>query len=231
METKLVQELISCKESLVFFLPLATRPKTLPKFQHPNIKKFWHTGIIHKGKVFETFNFGGNSVGDLAARGEELVGQRAVFIRAPLILEGKLKSEIKSGTSCDEFVLRVIGVSERKGDDKGNMFPDDVFTLLSLEKFDIMPFPASYKQALLRGSKNMTLRTRSELGKYKEGMIYEAVTYSGKSLGVKVIIKEIIPTILKYLEEKGIPGRSVEALKKKGYGAGSRVDIVKFDTV
>ena len=42
----------------------------------------------------------------------------------------KLKSELKSGTSCDEFVLRVTGKSKTKGDDKGKHTPEDVYNIL-----------------------------------------------------------------------------------------------------
>ncbi len=117
-------------KSFVFFLPVETRPKSLPKFSHPRIIKFWHTGIVHKGFVYETFHREKYSKRSLDKRANDLIEQKAVFILINKIIEDKLVSELKSGTSCDEYVLRCLGLSNRSNKDKGQKFPDDVYKLL-----------------------------------------------------------------------------------------------------
>jgi len=124
-----ITELIAFPNDLVFFLPKTTRPRNLPRVEHPRIKRFWHTGVVFQGKVYETFNFEKFSIGELPFRGKELLSQRAVFCEVH-ILDERLENELKSGTSCDEFVLRVPGHSQRTGNDKGDQCPDDVYKLI-----------------------------------------------------------------------------------------------------
>ena len=76
-------------------------------------------------------------------RRAELEEQGAVFFNA-LIQPEKLSSELKSGTSCEQFVLRVLGLSELTGGDKGSLWPDDVYKMLKegskiMQKFNHGP--------------------------------------------------------------------------------------------
>lgn len=113
--------------AIVFFLPLSTRGNLNPL--DPNkFKRFWHTGIIYNGKVYETFSNLRYALGN-QKRIDELKELNAIFIESHIIVS-KLNSELKSGTSCDEFVLRVLGLSDKVGDNKGELYPDDVYDLL-----------------------------------------------------------------------------------------------------
>jgi len=131
---KAVGEALSMRKlaAEAFFLPTKTRPSSLPPLKR-DIGKYWHTGIVHDDKVYETFNQGRHRVASLAKRGPELIAQGAEFLPAqvdPL----RLRKEIRSGTSCDEFVLRVTGHSNRSGADKGKKYPDDVHQALAMRK-------------------------------------------------------------------------------------------------
>ncbi len=125
-----VSDLEKYSDGLVFFLPLETRPKNIFSLSHPNIKKYWHTGIIYHGSVYETFDYGKFAISKIIDRGLELLEQKAVFVLVPSIDEEKLQNELKSGTSCDEYVLRCTNMSDKKGTDKGDKYPDDVYKLL-----------------------------------------------------------------------------------------------------
>ena len=109
----------------VFFLP-----KTKDKIM---IGNYWHTGIIYNGNVYETFNHGHNAITSSAKRLPELKKENAVFLDTKIYPE-KLEREIKSGTSCEQFVLRVIGMSVLKGDDKGHLQPGEVYTMIKNRK-------------------------------------------------------------------------------------------------
>ena len=111
----------------VFFLPKATRPSNLPPLSLQCT--YWHTGIIYNGRVWETFNNGRNAVTSSATRIFELSEQKAEYVNVRIYPE-KLESEINSGTSCEQFVLRVTGHSPLTGSNKGEYFPDDVHQLL-----------------------------------------------------------------------------------------------------
>lgn len=121
-------------KSLVFLLPVNTRPNDLPQFTHPRIQDFWHTGIIYNETVYETFNYGKKSIKPITERWKDLKTQKALFFNVNPILKNMLTSEITSGTSCNEYVLRSLGLSDRTGDDKGKKFPDDIYKILSSQE-------------------------------------------------------------------------------------------------
>lgn len=112
----------------VFFLPIETRPANLP----PLIKmegKFWHTGIIHNGKVYECFNYGRNSISEFdEKRKKETKDQKAIFVDIG-VDKDKLLSEINSGTDCAEYVARVVGLSGNTGDKK-EYWPEEVYNFI-----------------------------------------------------------------------------------------------------
>jgi uncharacterized membrane protein (UPF0127 family) len=113
------------KKAQIFFLPLETRSKDFPPLLKM-VGKFWHTGIIYNGKVYECFNLGRNSVLDFNEEFKnKLENQKAVFINSKINLE-KLNSEINSGTDCSEYVARVIGLSKNIGPVK-IFWPEEVY--------------------------------------------------------------------------------------------------------
>ena len=115
------------ERAVAFFLPLETRPKEFAPLS--NIKNFWHTGIIFEGRVYECFNSGKHRISEESERMPEFTKQKAKFVKT-LIDSDKLKSELTSGTSCDEFVLRATGHSNLTGDNKGTRYPEDVKKIL-----------------------------------------------------------------------------------------------------
>jgi uncharacterized membrane protein (UPF0127 family) len=116
----------------IFFLPIETRPKEFPQLLKM-VGKFWHTGIIYQGKVYECFNFGRNSISDFDEETrKKFEEQKAVFINAKINLE-KLNSEINSGTDCSEYVARVVGLSKNVGNIK-IFWPEEFYKYLLKKK-------------------------------------------------------------------------------------------------
>lgn len=112
----------------IFFLPIETRPESLPPLKEMK-GKFWHTGVIVDGKVYECFNHGRHAIGDYDDRkAKELEDMRAVLVETE-IDQDKLKSEIGSGTSCGGYVARVVGLSEETGNVK-EYWTEEVYNLL-----------------------------------------------------------------------------------------------------
>lgn len=111
-----------------FFLPLETRPQNYPPIPDL-VGKFWHAGIIHDGKVYECFNHGRNSISDYNdERNKELEKAGAIFVEI-IPDEGKIDSEITSGTSCSEYVARVVGMSSNTGPKK-EFWPEEVLQFI-----------------------------------------------------------------------------------------------------
>jgi len=113
----------------VFFLPIETRPKNFPPIKKM-VGKFWHTGIIHDGKVYECFNYGRNSINDFNDNIKQgLIKQKAVIIDVNIIDISKIYSEINSGTDCSEYVARVIRMSSNTGVKK-EYWPEQVYNFI-----------------------------------------------------------------------------------------------------
>lgn len=92
-----------------------------------------------------------------------------------------------------------------------------------------IPFPHSYKKALINKTKNTTIRTGNEVGQYKVGKIYHATTYHGKSWGIKIKIQQIVQTNIKSLAKHGIPKRSINSVtKKEKLDINTQIEIIKF---
>ena len=125
----LVQEALATTAT-IFFLPLSTRPKHYPPIDMKG--EYWHTGIIYKNKVYETFNNAKYRVSNLSSIKKDLDKQKAAYLTNIPIDPTKLSSELKSGTSCDEYVLRVTNKSNTKGKDKGKHNPTDVYRMLMI---------------------------------------------------------------------------------------------------
>jgi hypothetical protein len=114
----------------VFFIDIEHRPKEFPKLEDSNFKKFWHTGIIYKEKVYECFNHGKYSVKPVVERFTNNDYINLTIIKNVKIDNSKLVKEIRSEIDCAEYVARVIGNSSLTGTNKGEKFPDDIYNLL-----------------------------------------------------------------------------------------------------
>jgi len=114
----------------IYFLPTEFRPISLPPLPTIlNNSKYWHTGIIYDNKCYECFNFGRFRITQLKKRYKEFPTGHVILINYPIDIN-KLKSEITSGTSCSEYVARVVGLSNITGANKGIYLPDDIFNIL-----------------------------------------------------------------------------------------------------
>ena len=112
--------------AIIFFLPIKTRSLNLPDIKLPKDHKFWHTGIIYKNKIYETFNHGKYSISKFNKK--ELNIQEAEYTEYKIDIN-KLYSELNSGTSCGTYVARVVGVCNSKGSIK-TYYPDDIYNII-----------------------------------------------------------------------------------------------------
>jgi len=133
----------------IFFLP--------KKREQMMVGKYWHCGIIYKDKVYQILSgtspfsplhfaqlltikftepfFLLPSIENLKTYLPKLKKEKEVFLSTKIYPE-KLDQEINSGTSGEQFVLRVMGMSNLKGDDKGNLQPTDVYKMIERKKYD-----------------------------------------------------------------------------------------------
>ncbi len=96
----------------------------------------------------------------------------------------------------------------------------------------VMLFPSQYKKTLLSGKKNSTIRVGEEIGKYKAGNVYSAMSYAGREWDVKVKISSVNLIRIRELCDFGIPKISVDATcRKEGLGLNDKVELIKFDIV
>lgn len=93
-------------------------------------------------------------------------------------------------------------------------------------------FPRQYKKTLLNKTKNATIRIGKEIGKYKVGKIYSAMSYAGKIWNIKIKVIDIFPATLNKLLEIGIPKRSIEATQKKAkISLNEKVELIRFEVL
>lgn len=78
-----------------------------------------------------------------------------------------------------------------------------------------MPFPSTYKLAMLKKSKTSTIRVGDEINKYMVDKTYTAHSYQGDNWKIKIKIINIFTTPIKNLTNFGIPKKSIESLIKK----------------
>ncbi len=92
-----------------------------------------------------------------------------------------------------------------------------------------IPFPATYKNAILGKRKTVTVRVGDEMGKYKQGAVYRASSYAGTDWGVSVRIVSVQQLPLGELGAHGLPKRSVQSLKKQmKLNNDTRVELFRF---
>ena len=115
----------------IFFLP--------KKKGQTMVGDYCHCGIIYKNKLYETIEEGCGHYGHCIEKEDifspQLKKQKAVFLSTKIYPE-KLEQEITSGTSPSQFVLRVIGMSNLKGAEKGSLQPSDVYKMIGRKKYD-----------------------------------------------------------------------------------------------
>lgn len=115
----------------VFFIPLISKENRYP-YLKGNIQ---HIGVVINNYSYETFNYELHSVLPEKPRISELINKyNATLIPVKNIDTFKIYDNIFSGTCCDEFVARAIGLSSGKGTDKGKYFPEDIYNILYKNK-------------------------------------------------------------------------------------------------
>ena len=101
-----------------------------------------------------------------------------------------------------------------------------------LEKLSAdMPFPSQYKRSLLRGTKNTTVRTSAEMGKYAPGMTYQATSYKGKPIGVNVKVNSINRVPASALAANTSNRSAKATIRKTGIQPSETVEIFRFNVV
>ena len=115
-------------KGLVFLLPMEDRPSDLPPLPPEMEKmKFWHTGVVYDGQVYETFNHARNSINPTEERLKDSAFKNVVYTSCP-INTSRLMSEIESGTDCATYVGRILGISNTIGFEKDpKIWPDTIF--------------------------------------------------------------------------------------------------------
>ena len=95
-----------------------------------------------------------------------------------------------------------------------------------------IPFPSSYKQALLSGKKTMTIRIFEEVGKYEEGEIYRVGSYEGEDWGVGIKVTRVTTTEVGKLTSHGIPQPEIDILMEgEGVSPDTPAEVIWFEVV
>jgi len=90
-------------------------------------------------------------------------------------------------------------------------------------------FPSSYKTAILKKTKNSTIRVDKEIGKYKKGHSYNAFSYSEADWKTKIKILEVNKITINELSKFKIPSKSIKSLKQKtSLEDKDTVELIKF---
>ncbi len=97
---------------------------------------------------------------------------------------------------------------------------------------NIINFPSSYKKALLNKTKDITIRTDKEIGKYKTGFIYECYSYKNTCFGVKIKIVSVNRISVDKLSNYKIPDKSIKSfLNKTKINCDEIVELIRFDYI
>jgi len=110
----------------VFFIPLQKEEDRVPYLKG----RFQHVGVYVKNTFYECFNYENINISDANKRIKRLSELNPIYIPIKNIDTYKIYDNIFSGTCCDEFVARVIGLSNEKGKDKGKYFPEDIYNII-----------------------------------------------------------------------------------------------------
>ena len=81
-------------------------------------------------------------------------------------------------------------------------------------------------------TKNTTIRTDKEIGKYKTGKTYLAKSYAGNSWGIEIKVVETSRIKVGQLGNHGIPDRSIAAIRRnEKMSVSSLVEVIRFKYV
>jgi hypothetical protein len=113
----------------IFFLPKRKGEMIVGKYNH--------CGIMYDNKIYEIIDGCGYCYRKMKAcfKLVQLQLEKAVFLETKIFPE-KIEEEIISGTNNVQFVLRVIGMSNLKGAEKGGLQPSDVYKMIERKKHD-----------------------------------------------------------------------------------------------
>ena len=114
------------KNGYIFFIPLQNEEDRAPYLKGD----IQHTGIYIGNTFYECFNYENTIIQDANKRIKRFSELYPIYIPIKNIDTYKIYDNIFSGTCCDEFVARVIGISNEKGINKGEYFPEDIYKLL-----------------------------------------------------------------------------------------------------
>jgi hypothetical protein len=121
----------SCNSPIatIFFLPKRKGEMIVGNYNH--------CGIMYDNKIYEIIDGCGYCYQKMKAgfRLVQLKLENAVFLETKIFPE-KIEQEIISGTNNVQFVLRVMGMSNLKGADKGSLQPSDVYKMIQRKKHD-----------------------------------------------------------------------------------------------
>jgi len=104
------------------------------------------------------------------------------------------------------------------------------FRCVARERGGFIPFPEEYEEALRLGDKSMTVRVDDEVGLYREGETYDAVSYDGRPWGVAVEVRRVVPMAAWDLGAWGVPAGDVSQVVSEARDPG-RVELVQFGLV
>ena len=114
------------KNGYIFFIPLQKEEDRAPYLKGI----YQHVGIYIEDTFYECFNYENTIIQNANKRIERFSELNPIYIPIKNIDTWKIYNNVFSGTCCDEFVARVIGLSNNKGTNKGEYFPEDIYKLL-----------------------------------------------------------------------------------------------------
>lgn len=104
--------------------------------------------------------------------------------------------------------------------------------IAELEKLSTdMPFPSQYRRSLLRGTKNTSVRTSAEMGKYQPGMTYQATNYKGAPIGVNIKVNSVSRIPASALAANTSNRSAKATIRKTGIQPSETVEVVRFNVV
>jgi len=91
----------------------------------------------------------------------------------------------------------------------------------------LVPFPPEYQDNLRAQNKTVTLRISDEMGRYKEGDVCEAGSYTGEPWGIRIQVQEVSLLQAKNLVREGIPETDIAKVITER-GGDSPVELIHF---
>lgn len=142
-----------------------------------------------------------------ALTGIELIHKEPTLVEQVRIWHNWQKMDLKQKRKSDTRSLELFGITNEKHHKQ--------IMNEALRNSRKIPFPNEYKKALVEGKKNTTVRVEQEVGRYSQGGIYEATSYSGKKWGVLIEIKEVKRASKSDLRELNLPWQTRKKITKE----------------